>query len=76
MAWEPRLYPVEVLVGAELHGNEGDAGSLPDSHHHRPLMVLHQEKLLEAGFLHLMEGGHQLLLQHWQQNDKKVRSCG
>jgi hypothetical protein len=49
---------VEVLVGAELHGSEGDTGSLLNSGHHDTLAVLHQEKLLEAGFLNLVVRGH------------------
>jgi hypothetical protein len=62
VAREPRVHPMEVLAGVELHGGEGNAGSLPASCHHIPLMVLHQEKLLEASFLRLMERGRQLLL--------------
>ena len=76
MAQEPRHHPVKVLASAELHGSEGDADSMPDSSHHSPLMVLHQEKLLEAGFLRLMARGLQLLLQRWQQYDEKIRSYG
>ena len=76
VAREPRLHPTKVLVGVELHGGVGDASSLLDSHHHSPLLVLHQEILLEAGFLHLMARGRQLLLQCWQQDDEKIRSYG
>jgi hypothetical protein len=72
---EPGLHLVKVLASAELHGGEDDVCSLLDSCHHSLLMVLHLENLLEAGFLHLMARGHQLLLR-WQQEDKKVRSCG
>jgi hypothetical protein len=36
-------------------------------------MVLHQKNLLEVGLLHLMVESHQLLLQRWQQEDRKVR---
>ena len=67
--------PTEILASAELHGSEGDAGSLPDSCHHSSLVVLHQEKLPEAGFLHLVVRGRQLLLQRWQQDYEKIRSC-
>ena len=38
VAREPGLHSVEVLASAELHGN---AVSLPNSHHHSPLEVLH-----------------------------------
>ena len=73
MVWEPGLHLEEVLEGAQLHGGEGDAISLPNSDHHRMLVVHHQESLSEVGLLRLMVGGHQLLLQCWQQDDKKVR---
>jgi hypothetical protein len=59
------LHPAEVLACAHLRGGEGDTGSLSDPRHHRPLMVLHQENLSEASFLHLLAGSHQLLLQCW-----------
>ena len=74
MVWEPRLHLAEVLVGAQLHGSDGEASSLPDPRHHCVLVVLHQKNLLEAAFLCLMAGGRQLLLQRWQQDDMRVRS--
>jgi hypothetical protein len=76
IAREPGLHPAKVLAGAEQHGGEGDVGSLPDSYHHSPLMVLHQEKLPEVGFFCLVPRGHQLLLQRWQQDDEKIKSYG
>jgi hypothetical protein len=54
---EPRLHLTKVLAGAELRGSKGNVGSLPDSLHHSPLAVLHQEYLPEACFLSLMVGG-------------------
>ena len=74
VAQEPGLHSMEVLAGAELHGGEGDASSLLNSHHHSPLTVPHQEKLPEAGFLRLVARGYQLLLQRWQQDNEKIRS--
>jgi hypothetical protein len=75
MVREPRLHPTEVLAGAQLHGGEGNTGSLPDSHHHRSFEVLHHDDLLEASHLCLIAGSRQLLLQCWQQDDMKVTSC-
>jgi hypothetical protein len=63
MVREPGLHPAEVLAATELHGSEGNTGTLLDSCHHSLLMVLHQENLPEASFLHLMAGYCQLLLQ-------------
>ena len=63
MVQEPRCHLAEDLAGVELHGSEGDAGTLPDSNHHRTFMVLHQKNLSEVGLFRLMAGGRQLLLQ-------------
>jgi hypothetical protein len=65
MIRKPRRHPAELLACAHLHGGEGDAGSLLDPRHHNLLMVLHQENLSEASFLHLLAGSRQLLLQRW-----------
>jgi hypothetical protein len=73
MIQEPRHHLTEVLAGAELYGGEGDVGFLPDSSHHHAFMVLHQENLTKASLLHLVARGCQLLLQCWQQEDKKIK---
>jgi hypothetical protein len=36
-------------------------------------MVLHQKDLPEASLLYLMAGGCQLLLQHQQQEDRRIK---
>jgi hypothetical protein len=57
MIQKPRRHLMEVLSDAELHHGEGNTDSLPDSGHHRVLVVLHQEDLPEVGFRRLMVGG-------------------
>jgi hypothetical protein len=64
----------EVLAGVELQRSKGNTSSLPNSGHHRTLVVLHQKNLPKASLFCLMPGGRQLLLQRWQQEDKKIRS--
>jgi hypothetical protein len=61
------------MAGAELYGGEGDVGFVSDSGHHHAFMVLHQENLMKASLLHLVARGHQLLLQCWQQEDRKIK---
>jgi hypothetical protein len=60
---EPRRHPTEVHPVPQLHGGKGNAGPLPDSHHHRPLAVLRYNKPLDASCLLFMARSHQLLLQ-------------
>ena len=39
--WEARRHLMEVLVGVELWGGEGNVDTLPDSSHRRVFTVLH-----------------------------------
>ena len=64
---------MEILADAELQGSKGDPGSLPDSGHHRTLVVLHQENLTEASLCSLVAVGCQLFLRRWQQEDMNIR---
>ena len=73
MIQKPGRHLTEVLAGEKLQGGESDVGPLSDSGHHHAFMVLHQKNLPKAVLLHLMVGSHHLLLQHWQQEGKKVR---
>jgi hypothetical protein len=55
---------MKLLAGVELQGGEGNTGSLPNSGPHHTFVVFHQENLPEVSLLHLVVGGHELLLQH------------
>jgi hypothetical protein len=65
MIQKSRLHSTEVLACGKLRSDEGDASPSVNLDHHRVLMILHKENLLEMDLLRLVVGSHQLFLQRW-----------